>query len=259
MSGGKRLHGLHNLLIVVTALLAVILPACGNEGERTFKGKIDPETFATMTTRDVETLISDSGVMRYKITTDLWLVYDEAKEPKWKFPHGLHLDRYDNFFKREATVDCDSATYFKDKQLWRLDGNVKVVNVAGEKFLTQQLFWDQRKEEIYSDSFIQIQRVDRMMEGYGFTSNSQLTKFNVKNVSAILPMSQFRSETANNTGVSNQPGDSAVASKGARQLPSSSTDSLGSKADSTRTNRAARTQRPTRPGITTQKTNKLIQ
>lgn len=167
---------------------------CGGEGEGTYEGKIDPETFATMRTHDVETLISDSGVIRYKIVTPLWLVFDEAREPNWKFPDGLHLERFDNFFNKEATIDCDSATYFKNKQLWRLDGNVRVKNMAGEKFRTEQLFWDQRREEVYSDSFIQIERTDRMMEGYGFTSNSQMTQFKVRNVSAILPMSQFKGD-----------------------------------------------------------------
>lgn len=191
MSLQKRLNSLQ-LLPLLTAVMTALATGCSKDSTETFSGSLDPETVPTMMTRDVETLISDSGVMRYKIVTSLWLVYDEAKVPKWRFPEGLHLDRYDNFFNREATVDCDSAIYFKDQQLWRLDGNVRVVNMAGEKFLTQQLFWDQRREEVYSDSFIQIERTDRMMEGYGFTSNSQMTKFKVKNVSAILPMEQFK-------------------------------------------------------------------
>lgn len=189
---GKRLKSLHLLPFAILVSTVFVLWGCGKEVERTFTGEINPETFATMTTRDVETLISDSGVTRYKIETPIWLVYDEAKEAKWKFPEGLHLERFDDFFNKEATVDCDSAIYFKDKQLWQLDGHVRVLNMAGEKFLTQQLFWDQKKEEVYSDSFIQIERTDRMMEGYGFTSNSQMTRFSVRNVSAILPMEQFK-------------------------------------------------------------------
>ena len=146
----------------------------------------------TMMTRNVETLISDSGVTRYRINTPLWYMYDEVKEPYWKFPDGLNLVKFDNFFRAEATVDADSATYFKNKQVWRLDGNVNISNVMNEKFLTQQLFWDQRGRKLYSDSFIHIERTDRVLEGYGFESNEQMTRYTIKRVSGIFPASEFR-------------------------------------------------------------------
>ncbi len=165
--------------------------SCGGDDGREYTANVDPENFATMTTRDVESLVSDSGITRYRIVAPLWLVYDEAREPRWRFPEGLHLERFDDFFTREATIDCDSATYFKNKELWRLDGHVAVVNTIGERFLTSQLYWDQRQQTVYSDSFIHIERADRVMEGYGFKSNQQMTRFKVNNVSAILPASQF--------------------------------------------------------------------
>jgi LPS export ABC transporter protein LptC len=119
-------------------------------------------------------------------------MYDEVKEPYWKFPDGLNLVKFDNFFRAEATVDADSATYFKNKQVWRLDGNVNISNVMNEKFLTQQLFWDQRSRKLYSDSFIHIERTDRVLEGYGFESNEQMTRYTIKRVSGIFPASEFR-------------------------------------------------------------------
>ena len=167
------------------------MTACGGDDHREYTANVDPEQVATMTTTDVSTLISDSGITRYRVVTPLWLVYDEARESRWRFPSGLHLERFDDFFNREATVDCDSATYFKVKQLWRLDGHVRVTNMASDRFLTSQLFWDQRRGKVYSDSFIRIERSDRIMEGYGFESNNSMTDFRVRNVSAILPVQQF--------------------------------------------------------------------
>lgn len=148
----------------------------------------------TMLTRDVETLISDSGVTRYRIVTPIWYVYDEVEEPYWRFPEGLNLNKYDNFFRTEATVRADSAIYLKRKQTWQLDGNVSISNVMNEKFLTQQLFWDQRTHKLYSDSFIHIERTDRVLEGYGFESNEQLTRYTIKKVSGIFPASEFKSK-----------------------------------------------------------------
>ena len=153
---------------------------------------IDAEHTPTMLTRNVETLISDSGVTRFRITTPIWYVYDEAEEPYWRFPKGLHLDKFDMFFRQEATVTADSATYFKNKQLWRLDGNVNITNVMNEKFLTNQLFWDQRQHKLYSDSFIHIERPDKVLEGYGFDSKEQLTRYAIRNVAGIFPANSFQ-------------------------------------------------------------------
>lgn len=179
------------LPLIAAALLALCginLTSCSGDDDKVYASNVDPERTPTMSTTNVSTLISDSGITRYRVEAPLWFVYDEAAEPRWIFPQSLHLERFDNFFNKEATVDCDSATYFKNRQLWRLDGHVSVVNLAGEKFLTEQLFWDQRKQSVYSDSFIQIIRSDRILEGYGFVSNETMTDFNVRNVSAILPV-----------------------------------------------------------------------
>lgn len=153
---------------------------------------IDVAKIPTMTTRNAESLISDSGITRFKMTAPLWLVFDEREDPYWKFPEGLHLEKFNPFLKIEATVDADSATYFKDRGLWRLDGQVDISNVAGERFLTQQLYWDQQQHMVYTDSFVSITQPNRQLEGYGFTSNEQMTKYSVRRVSGIFPASTFK-------------------------------------------------------------------
>lgn len=180
------------LLLTLASFAGMFLSSCNDEKKSVISGKIDPEKFPTMKTTDVSTLISDSGITRYKVTSPLWLVFEEAKTPQWQFPKGIHLEKYDDFFRREATVDADHATYFKQKQLWRLDGYVRIANIANEKFLTPQLYWDQRRQKIYSDSFIHIEKADRTIEGYGFESNEQMTDYMVRNVSGIFPASQFK-------------------------------------------------------------------
>ena len=179
-------------LPMLFASAVLLIAGCSNDKTEVVHRNTDMETAPTMMTRDVVTLISDSGVTRYRITTDLWLVYDEATEPLWRFPEGLFMEKFDEKFSTDATILCDSATYFKNKQLWRLDGNVNILNTLGEKFLTQQLFWDQRQNKVYSDSFIHIERADRTIEGIGFESNDRMTRYNIMNPTGIFPASQFQ-------------------------------------------------------------------
>ena len=151
---------------------------------------MNPDSVPMMVTRNVKTLISDSGITQYRITTPIWYVYDGGANPRWEFPEGALLEQFDKKFKVVATVRCDTAHYDTKNQLWQLDGNVRVQNTKGEKFLTNQLFWDQRWDEVRSDSFIHIERVDRVIEGYGFKSNSKLTKYTINKVQAILPINE---------------------------------------------------------------------
>ena len=180
------------VLPVLCALAVLIVVGCSNDKTEVVHRNTDMETAPTMMTRDVVTMISDSGITRYRITTDLWLVYDEATEPLWRFPEGLFMEKFDDKFATDATILCDSATYFKNKQLWRLDGNVNILNTLGEKFLTQQLYWDQRQNKVYSDSFIHIERADRTSDGVGFESHDRMTRYNIMTPTGIFPASQFK-------------------------------------------------------------------
>lgn len=184
------------IAIFILIAVAIAFISCKEEKKEVMSGSTDPETTPTMSTRDVVTLISDSGITRYHINTPIWNVYDEAEEPSWKFPEGLHIQTYDMKMKPEATIDCDSAIYLKNKQIWHLMGYVNIRNTLGEKFLTEELYWDQRMRKVYSDSFIHIEREQKTIEGYGFESNETMTNYYVKKVSGIFPANQFKPDTS---------------------------------------------------------------
>lgn len=186
------------LLPAVAAICIAVMAStsCKEEKKEIISAVVDPETFPTMLTTDVSTVISDSGITRYLIETPLWLMYEEATDPYWRFPDGMHLEKYDNDFNTEASIDCDSARYLKNRQLWKLDGYVNIRNTLDEKFLTNQLFWDQRAQKIYSDSFIHIERQGKIIEGYGFESDERMTRYHVLRVSGIFPAEQFRTDSA---------------------------------------------------------------
>lgn len=193
-SGVRRMRMLPAAALLSLAV-SVVFAACEDEKKEIIAGSANPETTPTMTTLDVSTLISDSGITRYRIITPLWYVFDEAKEPTWRFPDGLHVQTYDMRMRPEATIDCDTAIFYKNKQLWRLKGYVNIRNTVGEKFLTEELFWDQRMQKVYSDSFIHIERDQKVIEGYGFESNETMTRYHVLRVSGIFPASQFKTDS----------------------------------------------------------------
>ena len=189
------------LLPVAAVALAALASACSDDGRQVIAISADPETFPTMRTINVSTLISDSGYTRYHITTPLWLMFEEAKNPHWSFPDGLFIVQFNDSMQETGVFTADTATYLSAQKLWRFDRNVRMKNINGDRFMTQQLFWDQNSRKVYSDSFVHIERADRTIEGYGFVSNENMTSYVIRNSSAILPTGDFmsggkRTETA---------------------------------------------------------------
>lgn len=215
------IDSLKTLLTIIAVIIAIIATSsCKDEKKNYVEDIKDARESYTMFTRDVETFISDSGITRYHISAPIWYIYDEAVVPRWTFPEGLFLEQYDNLFRQSAKVNCDSATYFSKKRLWRLDGNVVMVNVARDSFLTKQLFWDQYAKRIYSDTaFIRIVSKDRTIEGYGFSSNEHMTDYLIKKPTAIFPARNLRKsmggDSANNAPMTITPSPSATQPQGA--------------------------------------------
>ncbi len=180
------------LPLASAALFAMLASAssCGSGETEVEPEPMDGNTVPTMITDSVNSLVSDSGITRYHIVAPIWLMFDKADEPCWTFPESLHLERFDNDMNVTAMVDCDSATYFTRLKLWRLDGNVRMRNLDGDKFRTEQVFWNQQTHSVYSDKFVHIERSDRILEGYGFTSNEQMTDYTLRRPTGIFPIQE---------------------------------------------------------------------
>ena len=185
-----RLLDLRNTRWMAPALLALVvaLSACREEKKIDIASTLNPRKMATMTTKNVSTLISDSGVVQYKIVSPLWTVYDEVDTPYWNFPQGLYLQKYDPYFHVIATVAADSAKYFKNQKLWCLRGRVEMTKAPKDLFQSERLFWDQRQGKIYSDTFIHIETETHVLEGIGFESNDKLTSYRVLKPQGIFPI-----------------------------------------------------------------------
>ncbi|MDE7402378.1 MAG: LPS export ABC transporter periplasmic protein LptC [Muribaculaceae bacterium] len=176
------------LVMVIFLLFLVGASGCREERKIDVASRINPKTMPTMTTENVATFISDSGVVQYKIVAPLWQVFEETQEPCWLFPKGLYLQKYDPYFHVVATVAADSARFFSNKKLWKLDGHVELTKVPKDLFQTEQLFWDQRRGILYSDSFIHIETETQVLEGLGFESDERLTSYRVIKPQGIFPV-----------------------------------------------------------------------
>jgi len=162
--------------------------SCSDKSEQV-EAITDRATTPSLRAAEVSTVVSDSGVTRYRVNTPEWIVYDRAEVPYWEFPQGIHLEKFNLSLDVEAEIQSDYAIYYDKKRLWDLRDSVIAINLEGERFECDQLFWDEISEKVYSDSKIKITQKDKIIIGYGFESNQSLTKYVIRNPEGIFPLS----------------------------------------------------------------------
>ncbi|MCF0254984.1 LPS export ABC transporter periplasmic protein LptC [Bacteroides heparinolyticus] len=169
-----------SITIVLGAMVMFLLfSACSHREKALGKAITERDSLPILDTRGVTSLISDSGVTRYRIHTEEWLVFDRKDPPHWAFERGVYLEKFDSIFQVEASIKADTAYYYNKDELWKLMGHVDIKNLKGERFSTELLYWNQREQRIYSDRFIRIEQPDRIITGRGFESNQQMTVYKI--------------------------------------------------------------------------------
>ena len=146
------------------------------------------EQIAALVTDTISTLISDSGITRYRIEAPQWLIYDKTEPPYQEFPKGIYLEQFDLDLSVQASLKADYAYYDEKAQRWRLTGNVHALNRKGEQFDTPELNWDQQTHRVYSDSVIHITREKSIIEGVGFDSNEEMSKYTILHPTGVFPI-----------------------------------------------------------------------
>ena len=129
-------------IIIICVLLALFVSACQEAVEHTAPAIRDRDSASVMTSWGVNTLISDSGVIKYRIVTERWDVNAVKHPSRWTFDKGLFLEQFDEKFHIQAYIQCDTAYYYDQLHLWELRSRVRVRTKEGLRFTSEQLFWD---------------------------------------------------------------------------------------------------------------------
>ncbi|MGB3465350.1 MAG: LPS export ABC transporter periplasmic protein LptC [Cyclobacteriaceae bacterium] len=158
--------------LILTALIA----SCGGD-----KSILDEKLYdgPVIIMDTIVTRFSDDGIVRF--------VLKAVKEEKFEngdqmWPDGLLLEIYDQETRAlKTTFEADSVFYNKKENIYRGEGNVKVVNLnTNERLNTEQLFWNQSEEIFYTERFVTIFDEDNLPTyGEGLTANQDFSEYEI--------------------------------------------------------------------------------
>ena len=170
-------------LIILSSFVMLVLffASCEEQKEHTAPAVFPRDSASVMTSYGVNTLISDSGIIKYRIVTERWDVNTVKNPSRWTFEKGVFLEQFDEKFHVQSYIQCDTAYYFDQMKLWELRGRVRILTKDGIRFSSEQLFWDENKHELYSHVFSRLVTPDRRLQGSYFRSDEKMTRYFVSN------------------------------------------------------------------------------
>ncbi len=156
---------------------AILLISCGG-GKGT--GESD-QNIMTMRGDSITRYESQDGRLTARIFTPLVEQYDYAAEPYHEYRHGVDMVNYDSLGGISSTFKANYAIFFTKLQLWEAKGDVVVTNGKADRLETNQLFWNQLTERVYSNVDSDFFMGEDVLHGTSFESNEDLSDWQVRN------------------------------------------------------------------------------
>jgi hypothetical protein len=174
-------------LAYMIIFLTILLGACSSAEEDRAGLPQAPDDGIRSESFGVTYLFSDSARVTAKMEVGHLIEKEEKDEEKkgsenvMYMEDSLHISFLSPSGATTSEVSSSRGTYFRDKGLAILEGNVEMINLRGEKLQTEILYWDEKNEEIYNHTFVRIETEREFLEcDSGMVANTDFTRWRLK-------------------------------------------------------------------------------
>ena len=163
--------------------VAVLITACNNSD---LKEPIE-YTGPQRKVENVELYYTEKSMVKVKMQAP---EFHEFLNGDREFPKGIYMEFYNEFGKLESTLRANHAYFFKKENQWRGPGKVEVKNIEkNEQLNTEELFWKQTEERIFTDKFVTIRQQGDVIYGEGLEAKQDMSDYVIKK-----PVGEFEVE-----------------------------------------------------------------
>lgn len=181
---------------LATVILAVVSSffclSCRNGDKQLGPAVTSRDSTSVITTRGVDMLISENGIIRYHVIAEEWKIFDKMDPPFYSMEQGVTLEILDSLMQVESMLVADTAYYLMNDEIWHLIHDVHAENIKKEEFDTPELYVNNRTNRMYSDSIIHIKQEKQILVGHGFESNSNLTEYTIRKTEGVFPFTDTK-------------------------------------------------------------------
>ena len=119
---------------------------------------------------------TENGKLKMRVEAPVMEVYDHDSISFELFPKGLSVYGYSEDGSLETTIRSQKARHDTNKSegedKWSAFGSVVIRNIVNQETMeTDTIYWDQKKNEIWTDCYIKMYSPSGSMQGYGMRSD----------------------------------------------------------------------------------------
>ena len=131
---------------------------------------------------DVTILYSDSAEVQVRITSPLLKRYSARGQQFDEFPDGLLVEFLDSRKNPKSWLEADYAVRKELDQKIYVEKNVKLYNKNNDQLLTEELIWDEKNQELYTNKPVKIAQpsIGDTSFGFGFKADQEFTRFEIQ-------------------------------------------------------------------------------
>jgi LPS export ABC transporter protein LptC len=110
-----------------------------------------------------------------------------GEDPYSEFPEGFEITFYDTSGIPKSFIRANYGISYSDRKLMRARNNVVVKNFETEEQLdTENLIWDQKKQLIYSSTFVKISTPDKTVYGDSLRAHESFKWRDIYNMRGVF-------------------------------------------------------------------------
>ncbi|MFD0837351.1 LPS export ABC transporter periplasmic protein LptC [Mariniflexile aquimaris] len=174
----------NNIFNIVTIFLVTMFFSCNDSFKQVQKmGISDNEPVGVA--ENINLKYTDSGRVTANLLSPKMLDFTNRDFPYNEFPQGITLYIYDEENKK-STVISDYAIIYDATNLIDLQGNVVITTADNRILKTEQLYYDQKREWLYTNKPVTFSSEKDIINGNGFDSNSKFTNAEVLEVTGYV-------------------------------------------------------------------------
>lgn len=181
----QRLYKLQNIVII---FMVTMFFSCNDSFKQVQKIGIS-ENEPIGIAENINLKYTDSGRVTANLLSPKMLDYTNRNFPYNEFPDGIVLNLYDDENKKSVVV-ANYAIIYDETNLLDLQGNVVITTADNRVLKTDQLFYDQKKEWLFTNKPVTFKTETDIINGTGFDSNSKFTNAEVLEVSGIISVDE---------------------------------------------------------------------
>lgn len=166
------------ILLGVAGITILLGAACPQVTKKAAKAET-PQTSVLPDSADqiafgVRTVLTDQGVSKGVLLADTAFSYDDGTRLELR---RLNLTFYTSTGIQDGVMTSRAGTY--NMRLSRIDarGDVVVIRDDGKRLTSQQLVFDQIRNQFFTDSAFVLNEPNRVLSGVGFETDPRLTNF----------------------------------------------------------------------------------